>query len=563
MGALTFEETTDVMVSNLGASSGAANSRYSTWGDLSQVSNQIKDCSPFRVPFKESDLEYSIVERFRQVATILGSSIAITGKSAHLSYTAIEQQSNAFGGMLIDLFGDAPEPVVILMTHGIPYHVFQLAVLKSRKFFVSIDPSLSMNRILLMLRDLGARVLLVDDAHEGLASKIRMEISTIVVLNAEHLSPPKHCAIARLPTIKHCDIATVVYTSGSTGPPQGVILTHQNILFIAMSHGRDFQLSTEDRATHVCPHWTIASNSEAFTALLNGVKLYPYCMRRGGRIGYLNLLRSEGITTFTASPVLFRLLFSSINCADQFPSVRLIRLGGDRTTKLDLRIFKDVFSDECLLRLGYGSSEFVVATQLFVDKSSRFSGDILPIGYPVEGCEVFLVGTSEGDVAGKDFGEIAIRSKYLSPGYWLNPDLTSKRFGQESSSSERVYYTRDFGRIDANGCLHHSGRSDSRIKIYGKFVLVSDIEEVLLAIEEVRDAVVMPVAGHNQDIELVAFVRLGVTEVSVLDIRLELLKVLSPEQVPKKIFILEVFPLLVNNKIDRLKLREFVEQSQA
>src|SRR5690606_18312387 len=118
---------------------------------------------------------------------------------------------------------------------------------------------------------------------------------------------------------------------GSTGEPQGVVLTHRNVLAIARNHGRDFRLGIDDRATQLCPLWTAASCSEIFSALLNGCTLYPCAIKEQGVAAFLEVLDEERISTLTAAPPLFRLLFSAVDPGRRFDSVRLIRLGGDRT----------------------------------------------------------------------------------------------------------------------------------------------------------------------------------------------------------------------------------------
>jgi acyl-coenzyme A synthetase/AMP-(fatty) acid ligase len=509
------------------------------------------------LPFDEEELERSVVDRFRRVASWLGPATALSFKKQNASFDLLERRSNALASYLLDSLGPSPEPVAMFFRHGGAYNIAQLAILKARKFYVSIDPGSSAERQQLLFTDIGARMLLIDDVHEQQAEMVKGAFPELAVVNVDRLQLPDG---NQAPTIGPTpdDIATIVYTSGSTGTPLGVMLTHRNMLFIARSHGRDFRLSPKDRATHVCPLWTVASSSEVFSALLNGTCLYPCSIKDAGIPEYLRLLRDERITTFTASPALFRLLFSLVKQNNQFPSVRLIRLGGDRTTKADFNLYKEVFADDCILRLGYGSSEFVLATQIMLDKNSSIAGEILPIGFPIEGCEIAILDQAGNEITDEEQGEIAIRSKYLSPGYWRGQELTEQRFRQEAGIRVRRYLTRDIGYRDSTGCLHHAGRSDAQVKIYGKFVSVSAVEKALLGVNGIRDAVVMPIDKLARDVELAAFVVLDDRQLGPPKIRADLLKVLAPELVPRRIVLLDELPLLVNNKVNRLKLKELL-----
>lgn len=512
------------------------------------------------IPFEEGELELSLVDRFRHVARSLGSQPVINFNGTSLSFAALEERSNVLAQALLEALGRGTEPVAMFFKPGALYHIAQLAVLKTGKFYVNMDPGVSQERHLLLFNDIGARVLLIDAAHESQAEAIKRALPSLQVVNVESLQFPQSKARSAV-ELQPDDLAAVVYTSGSTGPAQGVMLTHRNLLFIARSHGRDFKLGTADRATQVCPLWTVASNSEFFSAALSGACLYPYSIKDAGMPGYLKLLRHEQITTFTASPAVFRALFSSVKTKGQFPSVRVIRLGGERTTRSDFNLYKEVFEDASTLRLLYGSSEFVPATQMVLTKVSQFTGEVLPIGYPIEGCEIALLDEEGNEVAHGEYGEITITSEYLSPGYWRNPALTRARFRQQDPGTVRTYFTRDIGRRDASGCLHHAGRNDARIKIYGKFVSVDDVEEALLRVNGVRDAVIMPVDKPPRAVELAAFVVLHDQQLDAIGIRSELLKTLAPELVPKQIVLLSELPLLVNNKVNRLKLKEMLAES--
>lgn len=512
------------------------------------------------LPFTEQELDTTIVARFRQVARSMGSSAAVVMNDASISFEDLDLTSDALANQLLRTFGEVREPVALFFSHGISHNCAQLAVLKSGRFFVNVDPG-SSERHAAILNDVGARIVLSDSEHEALAHAVAKQFKDMHVLNVECLTPAADLEYPPSVNVNPHDLATIVYTSGSTGSPQGVMLTHQNLLFIARSHGRDFKLSVEDRATQICPLWTIASNSEIFSTLLNGACLYPYSIKRSGIPGYLKLLREERITTLVCSPALFRLLFGTAIRKQSYPAVRLIRLGGDRTTRADFNLYREVFSDECLLRLGYGSSEFVLATQFFVSRQSDVTDEVLPIGYPIAGCDVAVVNENGDEVETGQKGEIVLTSPYLSPGYWRNEALTSARFKLRAASQERSYLTRDIGYRDAMGRLHHAGRNDARVKIYGKFVSVDDVEKTLLGMTGIKDAVVLAVDHALKGAELAAFVVPSGPGLDAPAIRDTLLNQLPPEMVPSHILLLDALPLLVNNKVDRLKLKALVTRN--
>ena len=109
-----------------------------------------------------------------------------------------------------------------------------------------------------------------------------------------------------------------------------------------------------------------------------------------------------------------------------------------------------------------------------MDQRSVITGNEIPVGYEMEGTEVLLLDDDGKGVGFNLIGEIVVRSKYLSPGYWNNPELTATKFKPDPHNREkRLYYTGDLGRVLPDGCLVHKGRKDFRVKIRGASTIVS------------------------------------------------------------------------------------------
>ena len=120
-----------------------------------------------------------------------------------------------------------------------------------------------------------------------------------------------------------------------------------------------------------------------------------------------------------------------------------------------------------------GSTELSPTRDYFIDKETQLTGSVVPAGYTVEGVEVRLI-DGRGQQVGFDcVGEIAIRSRYLCPGYWRRPELTKAAFLPDpEGGDERVYRTGDLGRMSPDGCLVHLGRKDFHLKVMGHKVAV-------------------------------------------------------------------------------------------
>ncbi len=155
----------------------------------------------------------------------------------------------------------------------------------------------------------------------------------------------------------------------------------------------------------------------------------------------------------------------------------LLTIGGETVLKSDFEIFKNIFPAGCKLRIGLGGSEMLTATSIILEKSSEVAENIMPVGYSVDDVDILLVDERGQLVETGQSGEIVIRSRYLSPGYWHRPDLTELKFKADPAGDGlRLYHTGDLGRMRADGCLFHLGRKDFQVKIRGFRVEIEEIE---------------------------------------------------------------------------------------
>jgi acyl carrier protein len=180
----------------------------------------------------------------------------------------------------------------------------------------------------------------------------------------------------------------------------------------------------------------------------------------------------------------------------------------------------------------------------------------LPIGYPLKDKEVLLLDDNGRELGEEEIGEIAVKSRYISPGYWRDPERTKSAFLPDPSGSEkRIYLTGDLGMRLKGGCLVHIGRRDFQSKVRGFRVDVSEIEVALRDIEGIEDAVVVGREDDSGETRLVAyFVSKAGPAMTVTRIRQGLTRVLPDYMIPSAFVGLDALPKTPNGKTDRLTL---------
>jgi acyl-coenzyme A synthetase/AMP-(fatty) acid ligase/acyl carrier protein len=323
-----------------------------------------------------------------------------------------------------------------------------------------------------------------------------------------------------------------------------------------MNYINGLHISVEDRLTllHSCSF--SGSIYNLFGALLNGAALLPFDLKteRLNQLG--NWLAEEEITICHSVPTAFCHAVQAFTGGEEFPTLRVIHLSGAPVSKADVELYKKHFAPECILVHRMGITETATIRSYFMDKTTPIDGVRVPIGYPVDDKEVLLLDESGKDVRRNCIGEIAVKSRYLSLGYWRRPDLTRDKFLPDpNGGEERTYLTGDLGRMAADGCLFHVGREDFRVKVRGYSVDVSEIEMALMAHAAVKQAAVVGRETQSDDRQLVAyFVPSEKPAATVTQLRNFLKARLPDYMIPSAFVSLRALPLTPNGKIDRRAL---------
>jgi amino acid adenylation domain-containing protein len=507
--------------------------------------------NPF-VGFKIEWTERSILNRFRCVARDYREQVALKTKQGTYSYGDIDELSSRLGQAILSNRGRAAEPVALLLEHDAGVPAAMLGVLKAGKFYVTLDPFYPRERNEYILADTRSELMVTNTRNLPLAHALAQGRT---IINLDQLDDQgSRCDSGIDPSAD--DLAYVFYTSGSTGKPKGVMHTHRSLLHNVFRQTNGRHLDSSDRVGLLFSYSYGASANNTYGALLNGAMLLPFNIKEEGLDKLGAWLASEEVTVLHMVPTVFRHFASSLSDPGLFPRLRLIRLGGETMYRQDLDLFKKHFHEDCLLHIGMGSSETGMMLECFFDHKSECATPTLPAGYPAQDVEVLLLDESGMAIEGAGVGEIAVRGRHLSRGYWGRPDLTNQRFFSDpNGSGVRTYRTGDMGYRSPDGCITHRGRKDSQIKIRGYRVEVAEIELAILNVSGIKEAVVVARETHTGETQLVAYVVSSGAPGSSARSLLGLLRQKLPDfMVPAAVVILETLPLLPNGKVDRQAL---------
>jgi amino acid adenylation domain-containing protein len=450
---------------------------------MSELMNKFGSTTDF-IRFSHSDLDQSIPERFEQQVQRYPDKLAVITRSDSVSYAELNRSASRLATLIQSLLADSEAPVAIFLDQGIPQITAIMAVLKAGRIYVPLDPSDSQLRIDFMLQDSGAALILTDVNNYRAASEYELPDRKIFNTGRQEVL---ECEQSGVP-VNSGSTAYIYYTSGSTGKPKGVYDSHRNVLHNVMRYTNNLRISASDGLTLLQSCTFSGSVSNIFCSLLNGATLFPVDLRKEGIEGLASLLLQETVTIYHSVPAVFRQLMAR---AQGFPGLRAIRLEGDQCSMIDVRIFQRNFDSGCILVNGLGATETGIVRTFTIHPDTTFSAAVVPVGYACEDMETLLYDEAGAEVPVGETGEIMIRSRYLASGYWRNPDLTKAMFRPCPVDPEyRVYRTGDIGRMRTDGCLEHLGRRDFQVKLMGRWVAITEMEQALMQIEGVSEAVV-------------------------------------------------------------------------
>jgi amino acid adenylation domain-containing protein len=451
-----------------------------------------------------ADTNQSLVHRFEQQVERHGHRLAVKTRQQQATYDALNRLANRVAWAVLSARGPSQEPVALLMEKEVACFAALLGILKSGNIYVPLPSTNPVARNALLLEDAGTAVLVTDRAHAAAAAELAAG-RNITVLNVEEPEIDFQETNPRVPLYPDDDVY-ILYTSGTTGRPKGVVTTHRNLLVNICNNSNVQFLGCEDRITCFGAVPYSGSLKYIFGALLNGACLYPLDLQKDDLAGLWAWLAAERITVVDSVPTIFRSLVNSLTGTEDLGALRIVRLGGEAVSHKDVALFRQHFPTSCVLLNGYGPTEGGTNSVFVIDHDTKLPSEGVPLGEALDGCEVLLLDEAGGEVEGEGIGQIALRCDYLARGYWQRPEQTRAVFREDPLGGPRTYLTGDVAQRLADGALVFAGRVDSQVKIRGHRVELAEIERKLLDLKQIKEAAVLPRPELRQDHCLVAYV---------------------------------------------------------
>ncbi len=500
------------------------------------------------LPFEREEIEGSIGVRFRKVARRFPERAAVREAERVTTYAELAASAGRIARGLTGRLGAKPGPVVVLSDAGAALFAVMLGALEAGRSYVPLDPGLPAARLAAILRTLDAAAVVAGPGWIDLARRLVVSEPVLPVAELD-AGPP---APAPAAPVSPGDLAYVLFTSGSTGVPKGVMQSHRNLLHNARKLATGLAIRADDRLTLLSSPSFGASVSSIYGALLTGACVCPHSLAGDGLRRLPEFLTRERITIFHSVPSVFRCFSWTLDGREDLSTLRVVKLGGEAVLASDFELYRNRFPRRCVFHVGFGATEMHVMRQWFADHDTPWPG-ASPLGHAVDETEVQLLDDAGRPV--EDEGEIAVVARTLAVGYWKDPGETAAAFQPvPGRPGVRLYRTGDLGRMLPDGCLLYVGRKGSRLKIRGHRVEVGEVEGALLKVAGIREAAV-DARDRAEGSRLIAWiVREGPSLPSIEGIQGALSGALPAYMVPKEFVVLERLPRTASGKVDRQAL---------
>jgi amino acid adenylation domain-containing protein len=503
-----------------------------------------------QLPFDRGDLLASVPARFETVVTQVANRIAVEDGICQFTYQELNNLANKVAQKILGLQGQQSNQhngVAILLGHNVKAIIAILGVLKAGGFFTIILSDLPAERISFLLSDSRAKILISDSHQLHLVDENISLPSDLIVL--DDLDPDEMYPNPEF-QIEARGLSNLIYTSGSTGTPKGVIMTHQNLLHAAWRNWHNLSLNPTDRVAMTFYLSFGGAMLYSFGTLLNGGTLCLFDIKAQGLKELVTWFQEKKIAFCQITPTTLRQLVQYLNVGENFPHLRLILTGGEPIRTTDIQLFKEYFSKNSYLRLGGGTSEALVYAECFITYDNQLSKLGVPMGFSIPDKEIFIWDENQNLLPEGTIGEIIVKSRYLTAGYWGHSELNSELFFEDQDDHEiRGYKTGDLGLLK-DGVLYHRGRRDHQIKVRGYRVELGEIESVLMRIPEILTGVVVGRPNHYGDTQLVTYIVLKESaQLSISEVRDHIAQKLPDYMVPSRFIFLKNLPVTTAGKI--------------
>ncbi|MGB8495404.1 MAG: amino acid adenylation domain-containing protein [Candidatus Acidiferrum sp.] len=493
-------------------------------------------------------------ELFEQQVARHPDAIALVFEGQQLSFQEVNQRANQVAHYLRKR-GVGPEVLVGVCLKRCPEMlVALLGIWKAGGAYVPLDPAYPKERLSFMLGDAAAKFLLTDSKHKGLFLSAK---DKTICVDSDWLVIGKESTSNLDSAAGPSNLAYVMYTSGSTGEPKGVMVLHGGLTNYLCWAIKTYSPEEGDPApVHTSISFDLTVTS-LYTPLVAGgpVEILPEDVGGQNLVAALRQGKERSLVKIT--PAHLALLSQQLRPEEAACRTKLFVIGGENLLAESLHLWRESAPATRLIN-EYGPTETVVGCCVYEVRADDPRSGSVPIGRPIANTQLYILDRYVNPVPPGVVGELYIGGAGVARGYLNRPELTQEKFIADpfsGLSGARLYKTGDLARYRPDGTLEYLARVDNQVKVRGYRIELGEIEATLADHPGVKSCAVLAREDTPGDKQLVGYVISRGNELPTVESLRQFLKEKLPEyMVPAQFVFLDSMPLTLNGKIDKKAL---------
>ena len=495
---------------------------------------------------------YNVIDYLKEASIKYGDKIAIIEEDKKITYKEFNDYSKCGGTYFASkkLFNNL---IMVFMDKGIDTLITFFSIVYSGNYYTLLNPELPQNRLTQIKETSGSKILITDSEHIELAKEYFPDVE---IINVSELKDSKIDEdLLKDVYDRHIDYDPlyVNFTSGSTGVPKGVVISHRSVIDFIDKFTEIFNFTPDDIIGNQAPFDFDVSVKDIYSALKVGATLLIIPRKYfSSPASLLDYICDNNITTMTWAVSALCLITTFHGLDYKVPDkVNKVIFSGEVMPLKHLNIWMDKLKDATFINV-YGPTEITCnCTYHIIDRNRDYS-DKIPIGKPFPNERVILLDEDNNEIKEKNkAGEICVIGTALSLGYFNNPDQTAKAFQENTNQKnyhETVYHTGDLAYYNENNELVFNGRKDFQIKYQGHRIELEEIDKAIMKCDKVIRCCTL---FDEEKSKLIAYY---IGDIDKKELHAFLKEIVPIHMIPGKFICIDEFPMTKNGKIDRKKL---------
>lgn len=500
--------------------------------------------------------EETVHDIFSRNAREYPDRIAVLNGKDYITYRQLEESSNQYANWFGQHGVRKEDIVAIIMDRSIHTVELLFGILKAGACYLTIEPDAPVERMQYILGDSRPRFLIIEECYKGLGTGNQ----NIIILESL-MNEKAGMDTGFTSTCSNENLAYVMYTSGTTGKPKGVMVEHRNLSRIIRHSQSLFNFTKDDVWSLFHSYSFDLSVWEIFGALLTGGKVAIVSRRVAKDITqFRRSLIDYGVTVLTQTPTAFNALVNEEMTHDEKRlKVRYIIFAGEALRVQNLIQWRDKYKETAFINM-YGITETTIHVTFKKVSDEEIRENVDSIGVPLPNYQIYVLDKKQKIVPIGVKGEIYVGGSGVARGYFNKPELTAEKFIKNPFGEGILYRSGDLARWLPNGELEYLGRMDDQIKIRGFRIELGEIENAIKRQDGIQNAAVIAREKDGQN-NICAYI-VSDNKISMSTMRNLLEKNLPEYMIPAFMMQIERIPITGNGKLDKRALPDIEAKSE-